>query len=228
MIKIDLPNIKMQPGKILVEIFGQNETLNAGDIKLHVNVGKAYGTSDMTATGDGEHMERSGKVAAKCNRVEPTQKYNYYTDIDLEIGDEVWFPSSAYAKATRNLGVFTYKERQFIIIDYHLLYMKQNDHGSEMINGYMLCKSVEKCVSNLVVAPKDVYYEDVFLLAKRGKPIEYINRYYDDPSIKEGDYILTRFKHYPKLEEMGHKYYSDETYYVIQPKEIVAIVKSFK
>lgn len=211
---------KPLPGKILVEIFDRNKTI--GKLELLVpNTDTAIGSSDMTATGDGQHMERNGTVVAVCDRVKPTEKFNYYTDIEIEPGDEVYFSSSAYAKAFRERGYYTCGDRNFVIIDYHRLYMTAN----KMINGYMLLEAVEKSESDTIISPETKYYKDIYRLVKRGKPIEYVDKYHDDSSINEGDFVMTRFDKYPKLEESGHEHYSDNTYYIVQPKEIVGTVK---
>jgi hypothetical protein len=221
----DILNSKPLPGKVLIETFGRNSTLTYGSLNLHVKVGEAIGASDMTATGDGEHMERSGIVIAACDRVEPTEKNNYETDIEVESGDEVWFSSSAFATSEREGRLFRIDDRTFIVMDYHRLYMKERNEVSQMLNGYMLLEPVEKKHDSIIHRPTTEYYSDVYRLAKRAEPIRYVDKYYDDPAVKEGDYVYTRFKHYPKLEELGHRYYSDKTYYIVQPKEIVGTVK---
>lgn len=221
----DILNSKPLYGKVLIETFSRNSTLSYGSLDLHVKVGQAMGASDRTATGDGEHMERSGRVIAACDGVKPTEKNNYETDIEVEPGDEVWFSSSAFATSEREGRLFKVDDRTFIVMDYHRLYMKERDGVSQMLNGYMLLEPVEKYRDSIIELPKKEYYSDIYRLAKRGEPIRYIGKYYDDPAIKEGDYVYTRFKHYPKLEELGHRYYSDKTYYIVQPKEIVGTVK---
>lgn len=220
----DILNAKPLPGKVLIEVFDKNSTLSYGSLNLHVKVGEAIGASDRTATGDGEHMERSGKVVAVCDYVKPTEKYNYDTKVEVGAGDEVWFSSSAFAVSEREGRLFKVDERRFIIMDYHRLYMRERDGESQMLNGYMLLEAVEKVNDSIIELPSPEYYEDVYRLVKRAEPIEYVDKYYDDPAIKEGDLVYTRFKNYPKLEEMGHRHYSDKTYYIVQPKEIVGTV----
>ena len=220
-----LDSVRMPPNKVLVEYFNQNRTLKYGSLSLEVNV-ENYATSDSKSSGRGRNLERTGKVikAPKktLRRVYTTYKgqphkqvWSWETNIEISEGENVWFSSSAFDRADK----FTYDGRNFMIFDYHKLYMSD----SKMLNGFMLCESVRQPSKPL--DPYDKYYERIYQVYKRGNPVKYVGKLSESEEVKEGDYILVRFDIYPLLEEAGHKLFSNKDLYIFQTKEIVAILK---
>lgn len=223
-----LDSIEMPSNKVLIEYFNTNEELKLKGLNLKI-IPKNYGSSDSLSTGKGRHLERTGKVIKTCNRltnyVHTTYKgnlkrkyWNWNTDIEINEGDYVWFSSSNFDNAHK----FTYDGRNFLVMDYHRLYMNEN----HLLNGYMLCEKVEQPQkSKLIHSPKKTYYDYIYKVYMRAHPIEYTKEHLEIPnSIGSGDYIMVRFDIYPKLEEAGHKYFSDKELFIFQTKEVIAQV----
>ena len=222
--------ITMPPNKILIEYFNKNEEIHYGSLSLKTPVGENYG-NDETSSGRGRHLERMGKTIKVCDRltqeVHKTYKgnlkkkiWNWKTDIEISEGEFVWFSSSAFYNAPK----FSQDGRNFVVIDYHRLYMSEN----KLLNGYILCEKVEKLPeSNLIEKPKTEYYNSIYRLYMRSNPVEYFEPYQEVPNdIKNGDYIMVRFAiPYPKLEEELHKFFSDKELYIFQTKEIIAKIQ---
>lgn len=225
----NLESIRLPNNKVLIEYFNQNEELHYGDISLKVQPHN-YASSDLTSSGRGRHLERSGVAVKVCDRIkthvrytrkgnEQQIKWNWYTDVEITPGEKVWFPSSAFDNAPK----FHYGGRNFLVTDYHRLYMSE----SRMLNGYLLCEKVQKPASSSVISdPTIKYYDQIYRVFRRGNPVTYIRLYQDIPEyISEGDYIMTRGDVYPKLEEEGHKMFSDKTLYIFQGKEVISKVE---
>ncbi len=225
-------SIRPNANKVLVEYFDLNKTIKlTEDIDLTVSQDKNYSVSDGTSTGEGRHTERMGRVVAVCDSLKTEvgtvdksgvakvqRTWDWETDIEIEPGDWVWWPSSEFANAPK----FYHGERKFVVVDYHKLRMKQNEDGSRMLNDNILLEAVEKKHEGLIEKPFKEYYKDIYKLVKRGTPVRYTRKYYDDPEFKEGDYVMIRFNVAPKLEETGHRYFDDRDLYVVQAKDLIA------
>jgi len=213
----------MMPDGVLVEYFDLNEKMKMDSgVELFVQVGKSYGASDKTASGEGRHMERTGKVVSVPEKL-TTKKHKWKTEVNVQKGDYVWFSSSSFSGAHK----FYSGDRRFALLDYHQLYMRQRDGEDEMLNGYCLAEKVKQpAPSNIIVAPKDKYFDNVFRLFNRGAQIDYEQDiYYDDPRFKTGDLVRARFNAYPLLEEPGHRLYSNKELMVFQAKELIGWVE---
>lgn len=240
-----LQDISMGPNRVLIEYFNKNEEMQYGRLQLKV-LPYNFESSDSTSTGRGRHLERSGKVIKVCNRLKTHQnfikgrdpkkrkvydpqngKYFYKTgrsskrswgwktDIEIDQGQWVWFASSSFDNAES----FSLDGRNFIILDYHQLYMCED----KMLNGYMLCEKVEKAPeSEILYSPKKKYHTNIYKVFQRANPVEYSEYYEDIPEdIQPGNYIMTRFHMYPLLEETGHNFFSDKELHIFQSKEVI-------
>ena len=230
--QIDVNSVTLPPSKVLIEYFDYNSVIKHGSMELYVKPGVDYALSDKTSTGKGRHLERMGRVAGVCSELRP--EYNRNTGqkpqkkfkwmpskIEIKEGDWVYFPSSAFERAEH----IESGDRKFIITSYFKLYMKQNKDENSMLNGYVLAEKVKRENEGKIASPKEQYYDDIYRIVKRGKPVDYDGHYYDDPDVKEGDHVLTwSSKPYPLLEETGHRFYSEKDLYIFQTSQIVATV----
>jgi hypothetical protein len=221
-----LDDVKMMPNRVLVEYFNKNEEAHFGDVSLKI-LPYNFGSSELTGTGRGRHLERMGKVLKVCNRLKTRQNFsgqqkpyrywNWLTDIQIQEGQWVWFSSSVFDNAPK----LKYRERNLMIVDYHQLYMSEE----KMLNGYVLGEKVKKPnPSKILHAPKEEHYDNIYRVYRKADSIEYLIEYVDILDfIEEGDYITTRFEFpYPLLEEPGHRFFSDRELHVFQSKEIMS------
>lgn len=240
-----LETIHMSPNKILVEYFDKNEEISYGRLRLKI-LPYNYSSSDSTSTGRGRHLERSGKVIKVCDQLRThqnfingrdpkrrkvydpqTKKYfyktgksskrtwNWETQIEIEEEQWVWFASSSFDNAEK----FSIDGRNFMILDYHQLYMSEE----RLLNGYLLCEKVEKePESKILHTPVKKQHTNIYKIYQKASPVKYLDYYEDIPGyVQPGDFIITRFHMYPLLEESGHYFFSDKELHIFQSKEVI-------
>lgn len=226
---MELKNLNKTPGNgyVLIEYFNKNQEIRYGSLTLDVPVKKHdFGNSkDHTASSNIlEHSEREGIVVSVCEKMDKGS-HDFHSDIEVEEGDRVWFNAHAFVNSQK----FTYGDRKFALMDYKRLYMKERNAFYEMLNGYVLAEREPKPESNsLIDAPEKQYFGNIFRIYKRGTPVVYEDSedvYSDFEDLYEGELILTRQPEYPKLEEIGHKSFSEKDLYVFQLKEAFAKVE---
>lgn len=224
-----LTNLKGTPGHglVLVEYFNKNRKIKFNSLELYSPVKKYdFGNSkDHTANSNIlKHSERKGVVISVCDNIR-LGSYDFYSKIEVKKGDKVWFNAHAFINSKK----FTYRNRKFVLIDYKRLYMKEYNKNYKMLNGYVLAEREPKPLSNgLIVIPEKQYFGNIFRIYKRGMPVKYVdneNIYSDFKDLYEGELVLTRQPEYPKLEEIGHKNFSNKNFYCFQTKEIFAKIK---
>lgn len=139
------------------------------------------------------------------------------TKQELKEGDKVWFQRSMYLNAPRII----YDNKEYVLIRYADIYMRERAGEKHMINGFLLVSpeiDKKKCVEYTVESSSLTKCRVVLV----SDPVNYHSGIDDNIKVESGDLLILSDAYRVTLED---KLFSElnETYYVIQRREIAYI-----
>lgn len=244
--------MKVMPNFVLIKVDYNHEYINVGDKKIWLR----------PINTEAQHFCRYGQVEAVCDKLTYKKKVNdkrdaqrnpeyqtksmpWLTDIEVKVGDLVWFdylPVMMVKKKHKN-GLHYHKNG----VDYYYIHYKdliaakrlkrqctgekKEDWKVIMLNGRLLLQPIESKKGILTTFNK--YQDKKMKVCYAGTP----NREYEtgevDGDVKAGDTVLVKYvvqlddEMKPKimlnmLEYHMHRVFDDEDYYIKQNKDIMA------
>lgn len=228
--------IKPLNNKVLIKIPEGNKSINLSDgtvIKI-----------DISFT-PGKHVDVFGEIAAIPDRLLTYKNHksdienvlDYETDIDIRMGDKVFFD---YLSALLSLGYKANPNNEenedtdtmfvvvnnllFMFIDYQYLYVAIRNESIIMLNGYILVEPVEKVNVYSFSLPGQM--DDAYsgIVRYTGNPNKsYMNKKYSDTlDIEIGDKIIFRKYNNQLLENPIHSAFPEyHRLYKMQRRQVV-------
>jgi hypothetical protein len=215
-----IENIKLHNGHCLIEV-GNNYHL---ETKGGVLIGE-----EVVKYNKDVHTKRTGILTRMPTWIH-WESERWVTDYFPDVGSEVWVDFVDLGEAMR----VTCNDKIYAIVKYTSLVMARNDkQGIRMLNGYLLAQKVPIPMKELEIEQQ--YYDDIYYIKYDGKAnLSYQEQgaldgskkaYIDDTSITAGDKMyMTRASAYPILEEKFYWKFSEETFYFLQRKDVIAEV----
>ena len=220
MIKLKHLNIKIPKNYVLIEVIDDTDYATIGD--LNIQIGKTYLGDKYN---EGLYSVRRGYLIAMPNKIDYSEAGTpWINDVRPDIGDVVYFEYLTGKTSTH----CEYGGNIYYILPYRSLVLSLNaemdTNTIQMLNGFIMAKNMLKQRSSELEI-KDTYYDDRYEILRIGEPNrDYLDGLIDDDSIKVGDKVITRFKHYQELEPK-YQCRLDGNYYIyFQRKEIIGIL----
>lgn len=216
----NIQDIKLPNANCLIEVVGR--------FNLETESGIYLG-EELAKYNKGERAVRYGKLVRLPDKIN-WKKAPWKTSVFPNEGDEIWFDYLQGKDAT----IVEYEGRKLMILPYFKLFLARNSSNDiKLLNGYLLAQKHPKKGSELL-EHKQEHYDDIYDIKFAGKPNQsykvekdltgMTREQFDDTSITEGMTVMTRASAYPVLEEYPHNKFSEETYYIMQRRDVCAEV----
>jgi len=199
-------NYKPKSNIVVVQVDRKNDKVKFDSgVELYID----------TTYQEGRHVERSGKVVAVSEDIQYPKNIEWDTDIEVQEEDWVVFDHL--------IGIQCDKIDNLYLLPYSALIALKNSSGIKPLNGYLLSKKLSYELKTNIEVPHIPTYNDRFEIIYAGKPNRsYIQKnWYDDPHIKQGMKVITRFANYPVAEYDQHLHVLDDEYHYFQRKEVI-------
>jgi hypothetical protein len=163
------------------------------------------------------------------------------TKMEVKAGDIVWCNSNSFVIAEQYHQTIECEKTLYYLIPYSDIFLKKAGEKVVMINGYLLLSQVKERdliaerarKLGLSVPSMPVQhgkYNDTFARVRYiGEKVEYIfnnKDRFDYPEIKLGDIVKLTWENNRRLEQPGHRYFSDEEFIVSRRPNITAVMSN--
>lgn len=217
----ELESIQIPPGSnvVIVHVPHKNEDT--------VTTSGIYIVADQDFK-PAEHAERWGYIyklppSLVFERGNPNTM-SWKTEIEVEIGDKVWFDFRQALYAT----TYVVDGEWYKVMDYEFLHLayREDDDTVIPLNGYLLMREYRPPKESDLLLDPDVDKQYAVVVKAGSKNKEYILDFWnDDIDVCDGDHVMFEVKTscFP-LEAQLHREFGDDKYILQQRKRVIAVV----
>ena len=129
-------NIQAGYGKVIIRIIGKNDVIKTGENSLYID----------TTFRKEQHAITCGEVVSVSDQIDESIR----TNIEVRVGDIVFFHYLSILNCIRDDKYFMYEEEVYYPVNYESLYCAKRGEQVISLNGYILVRPILKNTEEVV------------------------------------------------------------------------------